>query len=157
MTYKVNLIYFRQTGKFLATAETMLGHDELVDIWEEVDDMRRMGRLPGLRPGAGRDLFVIVDVPDHPKRVLHMVTPPFQDEDDVTPLRIPTSEMVPLTRIPLEEMPLEEMSRTSTRDVVKVDPSLLDKVDPDADTVVGSEGDITPPDQPLPPSSNKPR
>ena len=95
MKYKVQLIYFRQTGKFLAGAETVIAHTELVEIWEAVDDMRRLGRLPGLRPGAGRDLFVIVDVPDHPKRVLHMVMPPFIDDDDVTPPRAPTSEMIP--------------------------------------------------------------
>ena len=133
MAYKVQLVYFRQTGKFLATADTMIGHDELVEIWEEIDDMRRMGRLPGLRPGAGRDLFVIIDVPDHPKRVLHLVRPPFHDDDDVTPPRIPTGEMVPLVRVPLAEIP-----RTSTRDVVKIEPSAI------------SDEEITPIDQPIP-------
>lgn len=133
MSYKVQLIYFRQTGKFLTMAETVLAHDEIVEIWEEVDDMRRLGRLPGLRPGAGRDLFIIVDVPDHPQRVLRMVTPPFQDEDDVTPPRIPTGETIPLVRVPLAEIP-----RTSTRDVVKIEPAAL------------SDEEITPVDQPIP-------
>ena len=137
--YKVNLIYFRQTGKFLARAETMIDHDALVEIWEAIDDMRRLGRLPGIRPGAGRDLFIIADMPDHPQRVLHMVMPPFQDEDDVTPPHISTEEMVPLVRVSLAEIP-----RTSTRDVVKPRDA-----DPDADTVVGSE-DITPVEVPIP-------
>lgn len=141
MTYKVNLIYFRQTGKFLATADTVIAHDELVDIWDEIDEMRRMGRLPGLRPGAGRDLVIVADVPDHPQRVMHMVMPPFVDEDDMTPPRTSTGEMAPLTRLPLDEI-----SRTSTRDVVKIDP--------EADTVVLPQGDkdneITPPDQQIP-------
>lgn len=128
MTYKVRLSYFRQTGKFLTTAETMIVHDEIVEIWEEIDDMRRLGQLPGLRPGAGRDLFIIVDVPDHPQRVPHMVMPPFHDEDDITPVRIPTGEMVPLVRVPLAEVP-----RTSTRDVVKPSEAV------DADTL-GSNG-----------------
>ncbi len=109
--YKVQLTYFRQTGKFLTTAETtVVGHDDLVEIWEVVDDMRRLGRLPGLRPGAGRDLFIVVDVLDHPQRVLHMVMPPFVDDDDVTPPRVSTGEMAPLVRVPLDELP-----RTSTR------------------------------------------
>jgi hypothetical protein len=125
VSYKVQLIYFRQTGKFLTFAETTIAHDEIVEIWEAIDDMRRLGRLPGLRPGAGRDLFIIVDVPDHPKRVLHMVTPPFQDEDDVTPPRISTSEMVPLVRMPLAEIP-----RTSTRDVVKPQIETDDEITP---------------------------
>lgn len=139
MAYKVQLVYFRPTGKFLTTAETTIAHDEIVEIWEAVDDMRRLGRLPGLRPGTGRDLFVVVDVPDHPQRVLHMVMSPFQDEDDVTPLRIPTGEMVPLVRVPLAEIP-----RTTTRDVVKP------PTDPDADTVVASDEEVTPVNTPLP-------
>ena len=137
MAYKVQLIYFRPKGKFLTTVETTIAHDEIVEIWEEIDEMRRLGQLPGLRPGAGRDLFIIVDVPDHPQRVLHMVTPPFQDEDDVTPLPIPTGEMMPLVRVPLAKIPIP---RTSTRDVVKP---------PEADTVVGSD-EITPIDVPIP-------
>ena len=144
MQYKVQLIYFRQTGKFLATAETTIAYDEIVEIWEAVDDMRRLGRLPGLRPGAGRDLFIIVDVPDHPQRVPHMVMPPFQDEDDVTPLRIPTGEMVPLVRVPLAEIP-----RTSTRDVVKPP-----EADHDADTVVVPDDEVTPVDRPIPKPPN---
>jgi len=145
VTYKVQLIYFRQTGKFLTTAETVLAHDEIVEIWEEIDDMRRLGRLPGLRPGAGRDLFVLVDVPDHPQRALHLVMAPFLDEDDVTPPRIPTGEMTPLVRVPLDEIP-----RTTTRDVVKVDL--------DDDTRVASNDEITPVDQsiPKPPHETKP-
>ena len=125
VAYKVQLLYFRQTGKFLATAETVLAHDTLVEIWEEIDDIRRLGSLPGLRPGAGRDLFILVDVPDHPQRVLHMVTPPFQDEDDVTPPRISTVEMVPLVRVPLAELP-----RTSTRDVIKPPVSRSEEITP---------------------------
>jgi len=135
VAYKVQLLYFRQTGKFLASAETVLAHDAIVEIWEEIDDMRRLGSLPGLRPGAGRDLFILVDVPDHPKRVLHMVTPPFQDEDDVTPPRISTVEMMPLVRVPLAELP-----RTSTRDIVKP---------PDAAAISRSE-EITPVNVPIP-------
>jgi hypothetical protein len=144
MTYKVQLIYFRQTGKFLARAETTITLDELVEVWEAVDDMRRLGRLPGLRPGAGRDLFIVVDVPDHPKRVLHMVMPPFIDDDDVTPPRVSTGEMIPLVRVPLDELP-----RTSTRDVLKVDPAVIASAQ-DGDTVVASDDEITPVDQPIP-------
>jgi hypothetical protein len=140
VAYKVQLIYFRPKGKFLTTAEIAMAHDEIVEIWEEVDDKRRLGRLPGLRPGAGRDLLIVVDVPDHPQRVLHLVMPPFFDEDDVTPPRVPTGEMVPLVRVPLAEIP-----RTSTRDVVKPV-----TVDVDTDTVVATDDEITPVDRPIP-------
>ena len=145
MAYKVQLTYFRQTGKFLTTAETVLAHDEIVEIWEEIDDMRRLGRLPGLRPSAGRDLFIIVDVPDHPQRVPHMVTPPFQDEDDITPIRTSTEEMVPLVRVPRAEIP-----RTSTRDVVKPPEAASE-----ADTVVSSDEEVTPVDHLIPKAPRK--
>jgi hypothetical protein len=142
MTYKVQLIYFQQTGKFLTGVETTIAHDELVEIWEAVDDMRRLGRLPGLRPGAGRDLFIVVDVPDHPQRALHMVMPPFVDDDDVTPSRVSTGEMIPTVRVPLDELP-----RTSTRDILRVDPAVDDSA-----VVVLSDEEITPVDQPIPES-----
>jgi hypothetical protein len=153
VSYKVQLSYFRQTGKFLTTAETMMAHDDLLEIWEEIDDLRRLGRLPGLRQGSGRDLFVLVDVPDHPQRILHLVMAPFLDEDDVTPPRTSTGELVPLVRVPLAEIP-----RTTTRDVVKVGKfDVTDVADMDADTVVASDEEVTPVDMlfPKPPDAPK--
>jgi hypothetical protein len=140
-THVVHLTYFRQTGKFLATAETTIAGDKLVEIWDEIDDMRRIGRLPGLRPGAGRDLFVLIDVPDHPERVPHLVMAAFLDEDDVTPPRIPTGEMTPLVRVALAEIP-----RTTTRDVVRP-PA---QIDPKAAAGTSSDEEITPVDVPFP-------
>jgi len=134
MAYRVQLIYFRQTGKWLHETESTIARDTIAEIWEEVDDMRRIGRLPGLRPGAGRDLIVLVDVPDHPQRELHFVMAQSLDEDDLTPPRIPTGEMVPLVRVPLAEIP-----RTTTRDVVK----------PSAEGIASDE-EITPVDVPIP-------
>lgn len=151
MAYKAQLIYFRQTGKFLATAELPTTIDGLLEIWEAVDDLRRLGRLPGLRVGAGRDLFILVDVPGHPQRVPHLVMPPFVDDDDVTPPRVSTGEMIPLVRVPLDEMP-RNMPRTSTRDVVKVPLS-----HPDADAAVHDDDDeITPVDHPIPKPPREP-
>jgi hypothetical protein len=135
VAYRVQLTYFRQTGKFLTTAETSIAHEAITEIWKEVDSRRRLGDLPGLRPGAGRDLFVVVDVPDHPQRVLHMVMPSFVDDDDVTPTRRSTGKMLPLVRLPLDEMP-----RTTTRDLVKMDASPTGE----------SDDDVTPVDRPMP-------
>ena len=118
MVYKVQLAYFRSTGKFLAHASTTIDQDELPAIWEEIHELRRIGQLPGLRPNAGRDLLILIDVVGHPQRVLHLALPPFVNEEDVTPIRVPTGEMQPLVRVPLEELPTP---RTSTRDVVKVE------------------------------------
>jgi hypothetical protein len=136
VAYKVQLTYFRQTGKFLATAETTIAREPIDEIWKEVDSRRRLGDLPGLRPGAGRDLLVVIDVPDHPQRVLHMVMPSFVDDDDVTPTRRSTGEMLPLVRLPLDEMP-----RTTTRDLVKMDANT---------TTAEADDDVTPVDRPLP-------
>lgn len=111
-TYKVQLAYFRVTGKFLTFATCDVQQDTLADIWEEIHELRRMGRLPGLRPNAGRDLIILIDVVDHPERLLHIAMPPFVNEEDSTPVRVPVE---PLVRIPLEELP-----RTTTRDVLKV-------------------------------------
>lgn len=137
--YKVELIYFRPTGRYLASAEILIDRKAIVQIWEEVTELRRWGRLPGLRQGAGRDLLVFVDVPDHPDRVFHLVIPPFIDEDDVTPPRGALETEEPIVHIPLAEMP-----RTSTRDIVRPDP--------EADTVVQNSNseEITPVDRPIP-------
>lgn len=113
MPYQVQLSYFRPTGKFLTAATTTSSRAALHEIWADVNEMRRLGRLPNLRPGTGHDLFVVVDVPDHPQRTPHMVMPPLLDEDDVTPVRAMTGEPALLVRVPLRVSP-----RTSTRDVV---------------------------------------
>jgi hypothetical protein len=133
MTYRVQLAYFRLTGKFLTYADCDIARTDLTQIWEAIHDLRRIGRLPGLRPNAGRDLFIIVDVPDHPERVLHLVMPPFINDDDITPVRVPTGELPPLVRMALDEIP---SARTTTRDVVKV--------------VLDDDGGDTPVDRPLP-------
>jgi hypothetical protein len=116
VAYKVQLTYFRPPGKFLAHAETLTSQEAITDVWSDINDMRRLGQLPGLRLGAGRDLFVVIDVPDHPQRRLHMVMPPFLDEEDVTPARTMTGEAALLVRVPLNA----RVPRTTTRDVVKV-------------------------------------
>ena len=117
MAYQVQLAYFRLTGKFLAYADCEVVQETLPQIWEVIHDLRRGGRLPGLRPNAGRDLFILVDVPDHPERALHLVMPPFINDDDITPVRVPTGELPPLVRLALDEIP---SARTTTRDVVKI-------------------------------------
>ena len=118
MAYKIRLFYFKPTGQFLANVEIEIDRATVEEVWEEVHELRRMGRLPALRANAGRDLFVLVDIFDQPllapKLRLHLVLPPTLGEEDVTAVRVPTGEMTPLVGLPLEAMP-----RTSTRDVVK--------------------------------------
>jgi len=94
MGHRVQLTYFRPTGRYLARAEVLVPLDQLEEIWEEVDQLRRLGRLPGLRPGAGRGLLVLVEVPDHPRGVARLVMAPVLDEDDVTASRPSQVEVV---------------------------------------------------------------
>jgi hypothetical protein len=141
MPYRVQLVYFRPLGKrqgdFLAFVECEIAEEGLPAIWEEVRELRRMGQLPGLRPNAGRDLFILVDVPNHPERRLQLLIPPYINDEDVTPVRIPTEEMPPLSvRLPLDEIP---SVRTTTRDVLKPEPEPLPEVD----------DEITPVDRPV--------
>lgn len=125
MGYQVHLVYFKPAGKLLSHAKATIEHAQIEDIWEEIHELRRIGRLPGLRVNSGRDLYILVDVVAHPDRRLHLVMPPVLEEEDVTPIRIPTGEMEPLVRLPLESMP-----RTSTRDVVKPSDDEITPVDP---------------------------
>lgn len=145
MTYKVQLTYFRSSGNFLATVETVLAYETIAEIWEEVADMRRLGRLPGLRQGAGRELIISVDVPDHPQRALHLIMPPFVDEDDVTPQQLPTG--------------FEATPRTKTSDIVQPfedeNQAPLDQPAASPDSISSaSDDEITPVEIPFP---RKPR
>jgi hypothetical protein len=123
MAYRVQLAYFRLTGKFLAFANVVIERKSITEIWDAIHELRSMGRLPGLRANSGRDLFILVDVVDHPQRVLHVVMPPFVNEEDVTPIRVPTGEVRPIIRIPLEEM---SSPRTTTHDVIRIEPGAED-------------------------------
>jgi hypothetical protein len=118
MLYTVHLAYFRPTGRFLAFANMQTPHKALIEIWADIVEKRRLGELPGLRPNAGRDLLILVDVAAHPERKLHMILPPFIGDDDVTPVHVQTGEMEPIVRLPLDEMP---SVRTTTRDVIRMD------------------------------------
>lgn len=122
MSFKVQVVYFRSNGHYCAVGDYMTAHDELPDIWEEVHELRRMGRLPGLRPNAGRDLIALVDVVGHPVHRPHLCIPPLVQEEDVTPMRVPTVEMVPLV-IEIPPLPNEfdhEDRRATPRDTQEV-------------------------------------
>ena len=92
MPHKVHLTYFRSSGKYLSRAVLVIDLDPAEAIWAEVQMQRRLGRLPGIHPNAGRDLFVLVETPYLPPR---LIKPPLLDEDDETPTLVPLREMVP--------------------------------------------------------------
>jgi len=96
MSYLVHLAYFRPSGRFLAYASTTIDRETLVDIWAEIVELRRIGELPGLRPRAGRDLLILVDVASYPER--RVIRPEVDDEK--TPVDRPPA---PLPKRPDEE------------------------------------------------------
>ena len=98
---RVTLAYFTPTGTFVQRAFYETSHSHPVDVWGEVGVMRRLGRLPGLRPNSGRDHYVLVEMGG--STVPHLITPPVLDEDDITPVKVSTGEWPPLLRPPEED------------------------------------------------------
>jgi hypothetical protein len=82
---KVLLTIFKPSGKYYTTGEYETTKQNLFEIWEEIQQMVRDGKLPGLRDGshwtkdAGKeDWMVSVDVPSHPHnhpRIIRTVNP----------------------------------------------------------------------------------
>lgn len=72
---RVNLNYFKPTGKWYADASYETDKSRLADIWSEVIHFVDIGRLPGLNEGC-KDLFVLIDVPDHEINHPKVVFPP---------------------------------------------------------------------------------
>lgn len=76
MTYagpwNVQLTYFKESGKYYSEGIYQSSQLHLWEIWDEVRELMKAGKLPGLVDGA-RMKFVLVDVPDHPHRHLHLL------------------------------------------------------------------------------------
>jgi hypothetical protein len=68
--YQVKLTYFKPSGKYYSEGEYRTEKSELLDIWDEVKQMRDEARLPGLCRGHS-PFIVSVDVPGHPTKILN--------------------------------------------------------------------------------------
>lgn len=91
---RVLLTYFTSRGHFHAVTTHETSHTDLEDICEEVAVLRRIGRLPGQRVNAARDHYVLVEAGGYRQ----LVVPPRIDDEDETPVRVPTGEMEKLKR-----------------------------------------------------------
>ena len=70
----IKLTYFKPNGKFYDKGEFLASaHTPLFQIWENVRDMRSLGKLPGLIDGAGREYNIFVEAPGHPHDHPHIV------------------------------------------------------------------------------------
>lgn len=95
---RVYLSYFPPSGgEPVAAAEFESAHTELGAVVEQIVVKRRIGELPGLRRNSGRNSPILIAFGDGR---LHLAMPPFVDDEDHTPIRVPTQEMPPLERPP---------------------------------------------------------
>lgn len=65
---KVKLNYFKKTGKWYSEGEyetQLTPENGLYEVWDEVEEMFRKGKRPGLIDGA-QEFHVLIRVPDHP-------------------------------------------------------------------------------------------
>lgn len=70
----VKLDYFKPSGKWYADGSYRTRREDLGDIWREVEDLQRAGKLPGLCAGSS-GWIISVQVPDHPHDHPHLVMP----------------------------------------------------------------------------------
>lgn len=70
---RVELTYFKRTGKYYSEGEYSTDWADLGDIWAEVRRMNSEGHLPGLVEGSV-GWIILVSVPahhhDHPRLIL---------------------------------------------------------------------------------------
>ena len=71
---KVELTYFKWSGKFYTTGEYETKIVSLFDIWSEVQRMWDKGELPGLTHGTGASI-TLVEVPEHPHNHPYLLFP----------------------------------------------------------------------------------
>lgn len=63
--HTVKLIYFKPSGKYYSEGTFLTDRVLMQDIFAEARGLRDNGNLPDLVSGAGRDFFIIVNVPTH--------------------------------------------------------------------------------------------
>jgi len=72
----VELTYFRSSGKYYDEGEIYLdGSMEIHKIWDHIEHLRDIGRLPGLINGA-RNYIILIDAPGHPDQHPRLLTLP---------------------------------------------------------------------------------
>lgn len=67
---KVRLTYFRDSGKYYSGGEYETTQEHMFQIFDEVREMQRAGRLPGLVDGSH---FITLIDSDHPQSYPHLI------------------------------------------------------------------------------------
>jgi len=63
--WNVKLIYFKDTGKYYSDGSYLSQRIHLWEIWDEVDQMFKKKKRPGLVDG-NNEFYTLIEVPDHP-------------------------------------------------------------------------------------------
>lgn len=74
MEYQINLTYFKPSGKYYTCGDYYSQKLQHFQVIEEIKVMQKKGRLPGLYPNCGKDLFIHVNCA-HRFSVSHLITP----------------------------------------------------------------------------------
>lgn len=74
MSFKVELTYFKESGKYYTSGYYTTEKKEMFEIFEEVRALQKVQILPGLVEKHG-PYYVSIDVPDHLFNYPHMCVP----------------------------------------------------------------------------------
>jgi len=69
---KVELTYFKASGKYYSSGSFETAHKPLFEVWEEVEEMLDRGKRPGLIDGHS-DFTVLIEVPEHEHNHPHLL------------------------------------------------------------------------------------
>ena len=72
MGYLVELTYFKNTGKYYSIGGYHSYMLHMHEIYQEVRELKELGKLPGLVNGAIH-FIVLINVPDHEDNVPHLI------------------------------------------------------------------------------------
>lgn len=74
MGFKVELTYFKESGKFYACGEYESNKSKMHEIFDEVRAMLESGNCPGLVDGKC-EFYALINVPEHPNYYPHLYVP----------------------------------------------------------------------------------
>lgn len=82
MSYKVDLTYFKQTGKYYTNGDYLSSKEHLFEVFVEVQEFLNHRTLPGLCKNHS-PYYVVINVPSHNHNHPHMCVPEDWGESEV--------------------------------------------------------------------------
>jgi len=74
MPYRVNLTYFKPSGKYYSEGDYQSNKENLWEIFQEVKNKLAAGDRPGLVDGPNT-FYAVINVPEHPHDHPFLVVP----------------------------------------------------------------------------------